>query len=175
MTDYQKQCLLGYLGYDCGGIDGIWGEKSKSAAEAFQRSYGLEADGLFGPETEQKILEVISGGWWRSVRYFEKQEFACKCGTCGGFPADPAEKLVRAAEKVREHFGAPAVISSGLRCPVHNMAVGGVANSRHLLGKAMDFRIGGKTAAEVLSYVNQLPEIRYAYAIDTIFVHMDVE
>lgn len=175
MTDYQKQCLLSYLGYDCGGIDGIWGEKSRAAAVAFQRDHGLEADGLFGDATREKILEIISGGWWRQIQHFQKQEFACKCGNCGGFTTDMEEKLVRAAEDVREHFGAAAIVSSGVRCPIHNLAVGGVANSRHLLGKAMDFRIAGKTAAEVLDYVNQKPEIRYAYAIDSVFIHMDVE
>ncbi|MGM9548963.1 MAG: peptidoglycan-binding protein [Faecousia sp.] len=25
MTVKQKQCLLAYLGYDTGGVDGIWG------------------------------------------------------------------------------------------------------------------------------------------------------
>jgi acyl dehydratase len=37
----------------------------------------------------------------------------------------------------------------------------------------MDFRIEGKTSAQVLAYVQQQPEIRYAYAIDSQYVHMD--
>lgn len=175
MTDYQKQCLLEYLGYDCGGVDGVWGEKSRAAAAAFQREHGLEADGIFGEATREKILEVISGGWWRSIRYFQKQEFACKCGACGGFPAQPQERLVRIAENVRSHFGEAALVSSGVRCKEHNAAVGGVTNSRHLTGKAMDFRINGKSSGEVLNYVNQQTGIRYAYAIDAQYVHMDVE
>ena len=39
----------------------------------------------------------------------------------------------------------------------------------------MDFFIRGKTAAEVLTYVESLPEVRYAYDIDGTFVHMDVK
>lgn len=31
MTAKQKQCLLTYLGYDTGGVDGIWGTKSMTA------------------------------------------------------------------------------------------------------------------------------------------------
>ena len=31
MTAIQKQCLLTYLGYDTGGVDGIWGDKSRQA------------------------------------------------------------------------------------------------------------------------------------------------
>lgn len=177
MTAYQKQCLLAYLGYDCGGIDGIWGELSGAATAEFQRNAGLEADGVFGPATEEKILSAICGQglWWREIRHFRRQEFACRCGACGGFPAEPEEKLVRTAEGVREHFGAPALVSSGVRCPVHNMAVGGVANSRHLSGKAMDFCITGRSAREVLDYVNQQSGIRYAYAINQNYIHMDVE
>ena len=175
MTAYQKQCLLAYLGYDCGEIDGVWGQQSQTAAAAFQADHGLEADGIFGEQTRKKILEVISGGWWPQIRYFGREEFACKCGRCGGFPAEPEEKLVRLAETVRAHFGAPVTVSSGVRCPIHNLAVGGVANSRHLSGKAMDFRVQGKSASEVLRYVNQINDIRYAYAIDAQFIHMDVE
>lgn len=62
MTAKQKQCLLCYLGYDTGGVDGIWGAKSMTATEAFQNDYGIGADGIFGPATEKKILEVISSG-----------------------------------------------------------------------------------------------------------------
>lgn len=191
MTDKQKQHLLGYLGYYSGQVDGIWGRLSEEATRAFQRDYGLEQDGVFGPATEKRILEVIATGeqptrqaqptpdtgggeeWWREIRYFTRAEFRCPCGRCGGFPAEPAEKLVRLADQVREHFGAPALPSSGVRCPEHNKEVGGVWNSYHLTGRALDFRVQGKTAAEVLAFVKTLP-VHYAYAIDESYVHMDV-
>ena len=177
MTAFQKQCLLAFLGFDCGGIDGIWGEKSREATAEFQRRQELEADGIFGPETEKAILAVIAGKipWWDGIRHFSRGEFACKCGSCGGFPAEPAQKLVRLADAVREHFGAPVYVSSGVRCPVHNMAVGGVANSRHLTGKAMDFCVRGRASEEVLRYVNRQTGVRYAYAMDSQYIHMDVE
>lgn len=177
MTAYQKQCLLSYLGFDCGGIDGVWGPLSAGATEAFQRQFALEADGVFGPATQEKILSVIGGkeSFWDSIRHFSREEFACRCGRCGGFPAEPEAALLRIAEEVRTHFDAPAIVSSGVRCPAHNAAVGGVVGSRHLAGKAMDFRVEGKTAPEVLEYVQKQPGIRYAYAIDSNFIHMDVE
>ena len=82
---------------------------------------------------------------------------------------------MRLADGGRQHFGAAAIVTSGVRCKNHNASVGGVSNSRHLSGKAMDFRISGRSAAEVLYYVNQLTDIRYAYAIDSQHIHMDVE
>ena len=60
-----------------------------------------------------------------------------------------------------------------LRCTRHNANVGGVSNSRHLSGKAMDFCVSGVPAATVLSYVKQQKDIRYA--IDGSYVHMDIE
>lgn len=189
MTIKQKQCLLEYLGYYApendnkhNNVDNIWGEKSKAATTAFQRDYGLEADGIFGPLTEAEILDVIATGRkpgvdWTKVKYFEREEFECNCEGkyCDGFPVEPSALLVKTADKVREHFGKAAIISSGVRCEQHNKNVDGVANSRHLFGTAMDFRIRGKKAAEVLEYVQSLPEVRYAYAIDSNYVHMDVK
>ncbi len=182
MTNLQKQCLLLYLGYYTGEADGIWGPLSVEATRAFQRAQGLEADGIFGVRTQEQILKAVADGaaadgesdWWADIRYFTRQEFACPCGRCDGYPSEPEEALVRAADTVRAHFGSPALISSGLRCPDHNAEVGGVPNSRHLVGKAMDFRISGQDAETVLAYVQQLPGIRYAYAIDSNYVHMDI-
>ena len=181
MTNQQKPCLLYYLGYYTGAIDGILGPASTQATRGFQADYGLDADGILGPLTEAKLLEAITGkaqkvDIWDSIKHFRKEEFRCKCGKyCDGYPAEMDRQVVRAADKVREHFGEQAHVSSGLRCEKHNAAVGGVANSRHLTGKAMDFRISGMSAALVLPYVQSLPEIRYAYAIDANYVHMDVE
>lgn len=62
MTVKQIQHLLGYLGYYSGIPDGIWGRLSEEATRAFQSRYGLEADGVFGPATQKRILEVIGSG-----------------------------------------------------------------------------------------------------------------
>lgn len=194
MTIKQKQCLLYYLGYYVGEIDGDWGALSKTATKAFQQDFGLKADGVAGDDTCKAMTHAVaygmpakktdtstktskSGDWWDDIKYFKKSEFACKCGGkyCKGYPAEMSEKLIRTADKVRAHFGKPITVSSGVRCARHNANVGGVSNSRHKLGKAMDFCVSGKSASQVLAYVQKLDEIRYAYAIDGSFVHMDVE
>lgn len=179
MTTKQKQCLLCYLGYYQGAIDGIWGPQSIAATRNLQKACALAANGTFGPETESKILEVIctpESDWWQEITFFNRTEFACKCGRyCDGFPVEPERRLIQVADRVRRHFGAPVIVSSGVRCPTHNANVGGVANSRHISGKAMDFCVKGKSASQVLAYVRGQPEIRYAYAIDSQFVHMDID
>ena len=88
---------------------------------------------------------------------------------------EPEETLVRLADKVRDHFGAPLIVSSGVRCQAHNDELPGSAkNSYHLRGKAADFRVRGISGAKLLAYVKTLP-IHYAYQINgSDFVHMDV-
>ena len=47
---------LNFLGFNCGVTDGIFGEKTKAAAIAFQSSRGLSADGVVGQNTWRKLL-----------------------------------------------------------------------------------------------------------------------
>lgn len=171
MTVLQKQCLLYLLGFYNGGLDGIWGPKSVAGEALFVGKYGPLDGGAV-----EKIREALSGaeeGRWAGIRWFAPGEFACRCGC--GCAVEMDRGLVELAERVREHFGEPVTVSSGVRCPGHNARVGGVANSRHLVGKAVDFCVRGKGSAEVLRFVMTLPGVRYAYAIDGAFVHMDVE
>ena len=182
MTNAQKQCLLKYLGYYGGSVDGIFGKASQAATKDFQTDYGMKISGVFDSATEEMILRALTGAaekvadFWEEVRYFKKEEFRCKCGgkLCNGFPMEPERTLVRLADRVRGHFGVPMIVSSGVRCEKHNANVGGAAGSRHKLGKAMDFCVKGKSAHQVLAFVQSQPEVRYAYAIDQSYVHMDV-
>lgn len=181
MNSIQKQCLLKYLGYYSGAVDGIFGKASQAATKDFQTDYGMNISGVFDSATEEMILRALTGAaekvadFWEEVRYFKKDEFRCKCGKfCDGFPARPERKLLLLADRVRGHFGSPVLVSSGVRCKQHNANVGGAAASRHMAGKAMDFTVQGKSAEQVLALVKQQPEVRYAYAIDERFVHMDI-
>lgn len=187
MTIKQQQHLLAYLGYYVGNVDGVWGQMSKTACKAFQKDFfqmDSKVDGICGTETEKALTHAVaygvpakkqeavqSGDFWDSIKYFKKTEFRCKCG-CGSDKME--ETLIRVADRTRAHFGSPITVSSGRRCANHNARVGGVSNSRHLSGKAMDFCVKGKTATQVLEYVQKQPEIRYAYAIDGSYVHMDI-
>ena len=45
-------------------------------------------------------------------------------------------------DPIRRRYGAPIIVTSGYRCPALNTAVGGVANSHHIIGCAADITAG---------------------------------
>ncbi len=47
---------LNKLGFDCGTVDGVFGEKTRAAVMAFQASRGLSSDGILGQNTWRKLL-----------------------------------------------------------------------------------------------------------------------
>lgn len=175
MTVEQVQHLLGFLGHYQGAIRDEWGREAQAACRAFQQQAGLAADGIPGPKTQQALRQAVArkrqGDPWQKTPNFTRSEFACKCG-CGFDQIDL--ELVALCQKLRDRFGGPVVISSGCRCPEHNRRVGGKVNSRHLLGRAVDFSVSGHPAAEVLPLARQLGGIRYAYQIDEHYLHMDI-
>ena len=59
MTIKQRQCLLTFLGHDTGGVDGIWGPKSRNATEQAQEDLNIPVDAVWGPQTETAILEAV--------------------------------------------------------------------------------------------------------------------
>ena len=86
-------------------------------------------------------------------------------------------KVVQIADQIREHFGKPCIVNSGCRCTSHNKKVGGVTNSRHLSGKAIDLYVQGISGNELLSYTKQLVsqgKLRYTYLIGGNAVHIDI-
>ena len=164
MTIKQKQSVLTF--FDCydGIIDGDWGPLSVSGTTKLQQKLRIPDDSIFGPQTEEAARKAIGEGddleetveeviskteittddWWDEIEFFDREEFRCQCGGkyCDGFPVEPSEKLVRNVDEIRRRLGIPVYIvdrgGSGVRCPIHNTAVGGALNSEHLGGNAAD-------------------------------------
>lgn len=191
MTVKQKQNILSFLGYYTGQVDGIWGGGSKAATRKAQEEHELPVTGEFDEATALALANTLYtmvelyaredtpevDNVWDGIKYFTPDEFKCKCGGkhCDGFPVPMSRNLLLLMDSVREHYDAPITISSGVRCQTHNAAVGGVYNSRHLAGKACDFSVRGKSASAVVTYLGTVPGVRYTYAIDSGWVHVDVD
>lgn len=187
MTVKQIQNLLQYLDYYNGIPDGDFGPLSRQAVTDFQRAFGLKVDGDPGTETQKALTHAVAYGmptreepeptadWWDEIEFFDREEFKCKCAGryCDGYPAEMQEKAVRIADAARKHFGRPAHVVSGLRCQEWNRLQGGVWNSQHRYGEAIDLRIDGVTADDLLAFVDTQP-IRYAYKINGTNVHFDI-
>lgn len=172
MTAKQKQCLLYYLGYYVGVIDGDWGQLSKTACKSFQQDHGLKADGVFGDATAKAVLAAVAKnetkpptltptptGEWKNIRYFTKSEWKCKCGGrhCNGYPEEIDMTTVGYADEIRHRLGKPVPVNSGLRCPKHNAACGGVSNSQHVYGTAVDLGCpAGTTPAEMAAIAEEV-------------------
>ena len=62
---------------------------------------------------------------------------------------------INVLEPIRAHFGKPIKIKSGYRCPALNKAVGGSANSQHLLGEAADIEISGVDNADIWRWIDE--------------------
>ena len=180
MTTKQQQCLLTYLGYDPGVIDGVDGPKTQGALQAFTADYGVGAEGLVGAVAgtvaKKRVAPEKTGTFWDEIRYFTRGEFKCKCGGryCNGYPAEMQENVVRIADAARAHFGKPAHVVSGLRCERWNEHEGGVSNSQHMYGEAIDLRIDGVDSETLRQFVSSQPNHRYSYRINETNVHFDI-
>jgi len=56
----ELQQNLKVLGFDPGGVDGIFGMRTEEAVFKFQQKYGLAVDGVVGPRTQVKIRELLA-------------------------------------------------------------------------------------------------------------------
>jgi len=70
------------------------------------------------------------------------------------------KRLCQWLEVLRKRYNAPIIINSGYRSPQLNKKIGGVANSNHLTGCAVDIRVSGmeqliRYAAILLDYAEE--------------------
>ena len=177
--------------------DGLAGPKTMAALKLYQEAQGLHQTGRVDDATWDALMEespnlpdrepvpevdtpaedsttVVT--FWPGIVYFKREEMRCKCGGryCNGFPTEPQQLLMELADRARQHFGRPAHVVSGLRCSRWNAIQGGVANSQHMYGEAMDIRIDGVTADQLLAWMKKQPEVRYCYKINSTNVHFDI-
>ena len=180
MTVKQKQCLLAFLDFYAGGIDGIWGAQSQSAADRFLRAFGPTED------LEKALKHAVCYGmpeyetkdFWDEIEFFDRDEMKCKCGGkyCDGYPHEIQPLLMQILDRARRWSGHPIVIVSGLRCKEWNRIKKGVATSQHQYGEAADVYFYGVSANAALAWLQSQPDVRYAYRIEGCNnIHFDIQ
>lgn len=128
--------------------------------------------------TENELRSAINGALdsYFSVNskepHFSASELMCPC--CGVGADKMSPNMLRMAEEIREENGdKPMIVSSAYRCPKHNAEVGGVSNSHHLYGQAMDVHINGVPASTIVAQAKRRgsPD---AYAMNANWAHISV-
>ena len=66
--------------------------------------------------------------------YFAFTEMVCPC--CGRSDMNPA--FMARLNLLRKACGFPLIVTSGFRCPDHNVKIGSKVNSAHVKGRAAD-------------------------------------
>ena len=151
------------------------GEYNKANILKVQKKYMLREsdwDGEYGPDTDALIRHL------RNVKKFapnfKPTEFRCGCGGkyCSGYPTRMKAHELILLQEVRDHYGKPMTVTSGLRCKRYNaMLSGSSQRSRHLSGYACDFYMPGvtdslanrKKAIKVIKKLKHRKFFHYAY------------
>lgn len=117
--------------------------------------------------------------------HFSRNEFKCKCGQCGKDVVD--KELNEVLEDLHFYLSTKYIgqriyieITSGNRCPAHNVEVGGEPLSQHLLGKAADIKGWFKWQQnqldpdEIYVYLDRMYPNKYGIGRYDAFTHIDV-
>lgn len=167
----ERQEKLKYLGFYSGAIDGIEGVKTKRAYKELQDKYFFrkqDKDGKYGNNTEKLLMCAYNVKKYTKNFDIKKDKLYCRCKGkyCTGYPAAIDEDLLQNLQAIRNKYGATTVTSM-LRCKTWNKKQGGSTNSRHMKGKAVDFRnrktLTLKNRKVVINYWMSLDNSRYSY------------
>ena len=122
------------------------------------------------------MFRIVDENNIKDFKNFELKELKCKCGGkyCNGYPTGFSYELLAQLQNIRNHFGKAVIITSAVRCKQHNKNVGGVTNSKHILGKAVDFYVKGVSYNTLKSYVSKLPYNNYTYNVSGSVMHHDI-
>ena len=99
------------------------------------------------------VYSLAKEGEKRLSKNFRVREFACRDRSD---PVFVDSVLVEILQDIRDHFGAPVVITSGYRTAAHNKAVGGAPYSQHCYGRAADIRVAGVPVEQLAAYAETL-------------------
>lgn len=167
----ERQEKLKFLGFYKGAIDGIEGVKTKRAYLDLQK-WGFfrakDKDGKYGNNTEKLLISAFNVKKYTKNFDIKKDKLYCRCKGkyCTGYPAIIQVDLLKNLQAERDKWGATTVTSM-LRCKTWNKQQGGASASRHLTGKAVDFKnkhtLTLKNRKDVINYWFKLNNPRYSY------------
>ena len=149
------------------------GEYNEENIEKVQKKYMLrkkDVDGKYGNDTDNLLRHLMNCHLYLKKENFKPEEFRCGCGGkhCCGYPTYMKPMELKNIQSIRSHYGKPMIITCGVRCVSYNRAVGGIQNSEHLKGLAVDYYIQGVTDTlanrkKSIAWIKTLPNHHYTY------------
>ncbi len=119
---------------------------------------------LKGKEEVKRFIEE------KGIKHFRAEEFVCK--HCGKVIIE--SQLIEILERLREHLRKPVIITNAYRCEGHNRAIGGVPNSAHVRGYAVDVKVlSSQTRYKVIKFLMGEGVSRIGVGED--FIHFDLD
>ena len=118
-------------------------------------------------KNKQELREFILNN---GILHFSVEEFVCR--HCGEVLID--SRVVELVEELRRHLGKPLIITSAYRCPVHNRRIGGVKNSAHVRGYALDVKCTNSEDRERILEFLMVHVVR-RIGIHPKFIHFDID
>ena len=80
---------------------------------------------------------------------FKRVEFRCKCGCKKNLIK---QDFVDRLQRLRDRYARPMVITSGYRCPDHNITCSGTGTGPHTTGHAADILVSGRNTFDLVRY-----------------------
>ena len=102
--------------------------------------------------------------------HFNLSEFACPC--CNRVMLHP--KLLLKLIELRKILERPVYINSGYRCSRYNHQIGGVANSYHRIGLAVDIKVKDINLITLLEVCENIDFAGIGFYEKKNFLHLDV-
>lgn len=105
------------------------------------------------------------------LNFFKPEEFECKCG-CGYVVFN--DSFLFKLDLAREFSNIPYQITSACRCRKHNKAIGGVVDSSHIFGWAVDIKCDNSADRIKLVYGLIMADFKRIIVYKG-FVHVDAD
>lgn len=105
-------------------------------------------------------------------------EMRCKCESPTCRTTLVLKKLLNSYVDFRTRIGLPLRINSGYRCQLHNLSVGGMPKSKHIIGGALDINLTNVLSRYNITEIIEISKICgfkfMKYYKDENFIHIDV-
>jgi len=147
----RLQQTLAARGFNPGGVDGIFGARTRAAVAAYQRSRGLSTDGVVGPNTSRSLFGSSDRKYYDGVSDFQAGGATRPGGVQAGGGWGGSQGVANRAVEIARGMGVP--VTSTKRDLAATRRVGSTTGSDHYTGNtnayAVDLGVSGSRGTEL--------------------------